>query len=155
MKVRILLPTYLYIGMLPLQRRALHHHARAHDHVGLAVLQRREQVLHHLRGVLAVAVEQHDDVEAALHRVLVALALVAAVHQVDGVLEDRELAVRQSLPGSAWPTSWVLSWLASSKTKISSILSTDRLGDAVQHAAQRGLGVVGDDQDSDAGAVHG
>src|SRR5437763_52277 len=44
-----------------LQRRALDHHPRAHHHVGAAGLQRRQQGLHHLGGVLPVAVQQRSE----------------------------------------------------------------------------------------------
>ena len=48
----------------------------------LTVDDRRHQVGHHLRGVLAVAVEQHHDVPAVVDGVAVAGLLVAAVAEV-------------------------------------------------------------------------
>ena len=47
------------------------------------------------------------------------------------------------------------SWLASSKTAISSTLARTRFGNAAQHLGERGDGVVGDDEDADALAVVG
>ena len=54
----------------------------------VAVEERGEHLVHHLRRVLPVAVEQHDDVPAVLDRVAVAGLLVAAVTEVALVAHD-------------------------------------------------------------------
>ena len=52
--------------------------------------ERGDQVLDDLRRVLAVAVEQDDDVEAVVDRPAVAALLVAAVAEVAVVADDGE-----------------------------------------------------------------
>ena len=93
--------------------------------VGLAVAQRAEQVGQAFRRVLAVAVEQRDEIEAVLDRVVVADLLVAAVALVDRIEEDRERE-RRELPSEAtsWPRSNVRSVEASSMTSTSTSYSS-------------------------------
>ena len=71
----------------PAQRAERRHHPAAEHRVGAALLQRREQPRHLLGRVLAVAVEQDDDVEPALDRERVADLLVAAVALVQLVAQ--------------------------------------------------------------------
>ena len=52
--------------------------------------ERRKEIRQHLGGVLGVAVEEGDVVEALFDGVVVAEFLVAAVALVDGVSEDGE-----------------------------------------------------------------
>ena len=68
--------------MPPARAPPLLDHPRAEDRVGLAADERGDQVLDALGGVLAVAVQQDDDVEAVLDRPAVAGLLVAAVAEV-------------------------------------------------------------------------
>ena len=82
------LPTNLYSGMPPARAWPRIEHPRAEHRVGLAVDDRRDDLVHHLRGVLPVAVEQDDDVPAVLDGVAVAGLLVAAVAEVAVVAHD-------------------------------------------------------------------
>ena len=97
--VRIRLPTNLYSGMPPGAGRAPGEHPRAEHGVGSPVDQRSDEVLDHLGGVLPVAVQQHDDVEAVLDRPAVAALLVAAVAEVVLVADHRERQLAACLVG--------------------------------------------------------
>jgi len=65
-------------------------HSGAQDHIGGVCFEWGEEVLDDFGGVLAVAVEEDDEVEIAVHGILVATGLVAAVHEVNGVADDGE-----------------------------------------------------------------
>jgi hypothetical protein len=69
----------------PPKGTALFEHARAEHRVGLAVAQRTHEVREALGRVLAVAVNQRDEVEVLLDGEVVADLLVAAVPLVDRV----------------------------------------------------------------------
>jgi hypothetical protein len=79
-------------------------HARTDDHVGFVLHERPEEVGEHFRGVLAIAMEHDDGIEAAVDGVLVAELLVAAVAAVDAVAEDDQLAVGVGI--RPWPCGW-------------------------------------------------
>ena len=124
-------------------------HARAEDDVGGAVGERRKEIGQHLGGVLSVAVEEGDVVEALFDGVVVAEFLVAAVALVHGVREDGEFVavgaeaaefVREGVGGVA-----------------GAVVDDEDLGfvagqggDAAEHLHDRRLGVVGDDEDEGA-----
>ncbi len=69
-------------------------HPRAEHRVGVAVDDRRQQVGHLLRGVLAIAVQEHDDIPPVIDGVAVSGLLVAAVAEIVIVADDRERNVR-------------------------------------------------------------
>jgi hypothetical protein len=98
-RVRIRLPTYLYIGMPPRRAAPGSQHARAEHGVALAGHEWVDQSVDHLGGVLAVAVQQHHDVEPVLDGPAVARLLVAAVAEVDRVADHGERQV-ETLCGS-------------------------------------------------------
>ena len=124
-------------------------HARAQHDVGGAVGERRKEIGQHLGGVLSVAVEEGDVVEALFDGVVVAEFLVAAVALVHGVREDGEFVavgaeaaefVREGVGGVA-----------------GAVVDDEDLGfvagqggDAAEHLHDRRLGVVGDDEDEGA-----
>lgn len=132
---------------------AFDHHARAHDHLGLAGFERGEEVLHDLGGVLAVAVEEDDNVEASFHGVLIAPALVAAIHEIDGVLEYRKVSAGEFLlQHLADFVGVVLAGVVEDADFLD--LTENGIGNAREDIAQSGLGVVRDDDDADAGVSH-
>jgi hypothetical protein len=55
---------------------------RSHDHLGRALLQRRDQILHHLWSILAVAFKKHNPVQAAINCVLISFPLVAPIYEI-------------------------------------------------------------------------
>ena len=72
------------------ERILLVDHARAEDRIGVFVDERLEQDGQLFRRVLAVAMDQGDDVEAVVDRVAVAELLVAAVALVLRRAQDRD-----------------------------------------------------------------
>jgi hypothetical protein len=129
-------------------------HAGAHDHIGGAIFEGGEEVLHDFGGVLAVAVEEDDDVEVAVHGVLVAAGLVAAVHEVDGIANNGEFgAFEVFLEFEADLVGVVLGGVVEDENLFD--FGFEFGGDAVEDGAQSGLGVVGDDEDADASVGHG
>ena len=73
-----------------LARAAAGQHARSHHRVGAAIQQRLQQGGQQFRRVLAVAMDQGDDVESMLQGVLVADLLIAAIALVAAVDENTQ-----------------------------------------------------------------
>lgn len=82
---------------MPAPRGAFNHHPRPHNHLGLPSFERRKQVLHNFRRILPVAMKENHDIQPALHGILISAPLVPAVHEIDGVLEDRKMSAREFL----------------------------------------------------------
>jgi hypothetical protein len=126
-------------------RRAGDQHPRAEHRVSGAIKERPEQVGDAFRGVLAVPVQQHHEVEPVADRVGVAEFLVAAVALVAGVVEDRDgvpdlLGREQAHLEGAVPRAVV-------DDEHLGVQLPDARGNALQHAAQGRLGLVRDDED--------
>ena len=81
----------------PAPGRARVEHPRSEDGVALAVLEGGDDLVEDLGRVLAVAVQQDDDVEIVLDRPLVAGLLVAAVAEVAGLADDGQRQVGHQL----------------------------------------------------------
>ena len=97
--------------------------------------------------------KQNDDIQAAVDGVLIALLLVAAVHQVDVVLEDRKpAALKIGLALDGHFVRFVLAGIVEDKNLFDFRAQIGR--DAMQRLPQRRFGVVSDNQDSDAGITH-
>lgn len=129
-------------------------HSGAHDHIGGAVFEGGEEVLHDFGGVLTVAVEEDDEIEVAVHGVLIAAGLVSAVHEVDGVSEDGEFgALEFFLHFEGDGVGIVLGGVVEDEDFVD--FGFEGGWDAMEDGAQGGFGVVGDDEDSDARSVHG
>ena len=118
-------------------------HARSEHRVGGAVEDRGEHLVHHLRRVLPVAVQQDDGVPAVLDRVAVAGLLVAAVAEVALVAHHGD---RQPVGGgSGVPrghTVGVVGGVVVLHEHLGQAVA-HRRRDAVEHRGQRALGVVG------------
>ena len=128
-------------------------HPRAEHGVGLAALERRHHVGEQLGRVLAVAVEQHDDVEAVVDRPLVAGLLVAAVAEVPRVADDLERqVVGQLLVAERHEVGAVLAGVVADEDFADP--GAEVGGDAVEHLGERRRGVVGHDEDADALGGH-
>ena len=99
--------------------------------------------------VLAVAVQQHDDVEVVLDGEPVPGLLVAAVAEVRLVADhgDRQVA-RDLLVAEADQVGAVLAGVVADEHLGDA--TAECLGDAVERVGQRRRGVVGDHQDADA-----
>ena len=67
------------------------HHARPENGLGFARDQRREQIGQTFRRVLAVAVDERDEIETVLNGIAITELLIAAVALVLGVAQDRDL----------------------------------------------------------------
>ncbi len=106
---------------------------------------------HHVRqalgGVLAVAVQHDDDVEAVLHRHPVAGLLVAAVPEVAGLADQRERQVRHLLVPETHQVGGVVAVVVADDDLAD--VGTEVGRDAVEHRRQRGGGVVRHDEDAD------
>ena len=134
-------------------RRAGVEHAGAEHGVGLAGEQRGDHLGEQLGGVLAVAVQQHDDVEVRVDRGAVAPLLVAAVAKV--------LLVAGHLDGQIG-----IELLVADGDQVRLVLAVvvadDHAGDrraevvrdAVQHLGQRRRCVVRHDKDADSLGSH-
>src|SRR5437588_7947084 len=66
----------------PFTRSSFFQHSRAEDRVGFLAFEWRHDVGEHLRGILTVAVQQHDDVEVVRDGPLIPGLLVTAVAEV-------------------------------------------------------------------------
>ena len=124
-------------------------HARTEDGFGFAVDQRPEEGGKFFRRVLAIAMDERDDVEAVIDGVAVAELLVAAVALVlrgaqDGDLKSRMfLLVTQPVEESPVARGIV------DDQHLDAVL-VQRGRDAAEHFLDRRLRVVGDDEDEDA-----
>ena len=98
--------------------------------------------------VLAVAVQQDDEVEALLDRVQVAELLVAAVAAVEWSAEDRDVGEAESAAGCR-AFSNVRSLDESSMTRISANRSRSCCGIRSRTLGDEPLGLEGDDEDRD------
>ena len=125
------------------------HHPGAEDHLGVAAHDRLDDIGQQLGGVLAVTVEQHDDVEAVLDGPAVAELLVAAVAEVAGLADDR-----QRQPGlpllvlQAHRLRVVVGVVVADEDRRDA--RAEALRDPVEDPGQRRRRVVGDDHDADA-----
>ena len=123
-------------------------HARAEHRIDAIVGERRQEIGHLLRRVLTVAVQQDHDVPTVIDGVAVPGLLVAAVAEVGLVPHDRQRdvgTVGDVLVGDV-------------ERRIARVVvhhehfdqfAAQRRRDAVEHPAQRRLGVVGDDEHPD------
>ena len=126
-----------------------HEHPRAEDDVGLVARERCDHVGEHLGRVLAVAVDEHDDVKAVLDRVVVAELLVAAVALVHGIREDGErMPVGARLPQPLGERKGSIGRAVVDDQHFRRVAGQRR--DALKHAEDRRFGVIGDDEDQDA-----
>src|SRR5690606_32083249 len=120
---------------------------RAEDRLGPTLHDRLHHGRQELRGVLPVAVEEHDDVPPVLDGVPVAPLLVAAVAEVGRVSDDRERQVRGLLIAEADQVGAVLAVIVADEHLVD--LAPHLLGDAVEHLRQGRRGVVRDHEDPD------
>ena len=146
MDVSTRLPTYLYSGIPPRSAPNARHHPAAEDRVGLAVAQRGQQLRHLLRRVLAVAVQQDDEVEPALDRERVADLLVAAVALVELVAQHRHPDLGVGLLVLASERVGPVFRRVVDDQDLAVVVVADLGRDAIQHGRQRRLGEVRDDE---------
>jgi hypothetical protein len=92
--------------------------------------------------------QKDDDVQSLVDGVLVAFSLVATVHQVHGIAVDGEFSIVQfGLALDADLVGLILAGIVEYKDFLDFL--ADGWGNALQNAAERILGVVGNDQYSD------
>ncbi len=133
--------------------RAGNHHARTHHHIGLPGLKRLQQIAHHLRSVLAIAMEQNDDVKTLLHGVLVSPSLIAAIHQVHRVPVDGQMrAFPLLLDGLADLVGAVLAGVIEDEDLLNFRAKVGR--NAMQRVAQVVFRVIGNHENADSGFTH-
>ena len=109
--------------------------------------QRGDEVGERLGGVLPVAVEHDDDVQAVLDGQLVAGLLVAAVAQVAGLADQGDGQIGDLLVAEAHQVGGVLAVVVADDHLLD--VRTDLGRDPVQHLGQRGRRVVGHHEDPD------
>jgi hypothetical protein len=131
------------------KRPATLHHARAEHGVGLMVEQRLEKGRQLLGGVLAVSVQECDDVEPVIDRVAVAQLLVPAVALVLRSAEHRDAEIA-GRPFVRQPGRERIVLREVVDDQDFDVPGAQARRNAVQHAGQRRLGVVRDDEDEDA-----
>ena len=125
---------------------ALGHHARAEYGAGLARDERGEQIGELFRGVLAIAMDEGDEVESVVDGVAVAELLVAAVALVEGGAEDGDPeAFDGFLVSEAGGEGVVFRGVVDDEDF--DVAAAQLLGDAAQYAADGFFGIVGDDED--------
>ena len=128
-------------------RRALRHHSRAEDRISVSTEQRVDHRLNDLRRVLAVAVKEHDDVEAMGDRPFVAGLLVPAVAKVLRMAHDREGQLGAALVGGRDGVRVVLTRVVADEDVVDS--GDERLGQPIERLGEGRRGVVRDDEDTD------
>jgi hypothetical protein len=122
------------------------HHPRAEDCVRLAGEQRCHDALDDLRRVLAVAVQQDDDIEAVTDRPLVAGLLVPAVPEVLRVAHHGHRHPGPGLVGQADRVGVVRAGVVADQDVVDGL--GERVGDPAERLHQGRRGVVRDDQDA-------
>ena len=130
-------------------RRTFGQHPRPEHGVGVAGLERCDEILDHLRRVLPVAVQQDDDVESALNRPAVPMLLVAAVPEVDGMADHRQRDVAGGLIGNGLLKGVVGAGVVADEHMIHP--SPERRWQPFEDCGQGAGSVVGDDQDAHTG----
>ena len=140
-------------GHAPLESAAeILHHAGAEDCVRIASDQGMVHVGQDFGGILAITVKEDDDVETALHEILVAENLIAAVALVFVVFEDLEFGVGVELFVAEREGEGIVLAGVVKDHDLFDVLPNG-IGDAAEDLRESGGGVVGDDEDADALAV--
>ena len=128
-------------------------HPRPEHDLGVAGDERGDHRGEQFGRVLAVAVEEHDDVQALLDRPPVAVLLVAPVAEVARLADDGERQIgAPPLVAAADVLGVVLGVVVADEDRRDARPEVG--GDAVEHPLQRGGRVVGDDHDADPWLTH-
>ena len=136
---------------------ALGHHARPEHRIGFPRRGRSDQVRQAFRCILAVAMDQRDDVKALPDGEIEPDLLVAAIALVDRIVEhmDREAAVARGAVAHGRPEG-VIMGLVVDDQDFDIIGVAQTVGDPVEHRFDRLLCVVSYDEDQQPGAArHG
>ena len=65
-------------------------HAAAEDHIADAKFDQADGVRNHASVILIIRVDHHDDIRAVLQRILVTSLLIAAIHAILRMNDDRQ-----------------------------------------------------------------
>ena len=122
-------------------------HPRSEHCIGTPLDEGGDDVVDHLGGVLPIAVQQHDDVEAVGDRPAVPALLVAPIAKVAVVSDDRQRQIAACLVVKPNLVRVVRAGIVADQDLVHS--ASKMLRQPIEHRPQRRLGVVRNHQDTD------